>query len=88
MAAGISHAPEGRELFPSLTVWDSLLLGRYARFFAGVNLAAGLMRWRRDANRLVEQVFALFPVLGERRHQLAGTLSGGEGQMLAIGSAP
>ncbi len=44
-------------------------------------------RGQRDTNRLIEQVFALFPVLSERRHQLAGTLSGGEGQMLAIGRA-
>jgi branched-chain amino acid transport system ATP-binding protein len=90
VAAGISHVPEGRELFPSLTVWDNLVLGRYARFFAGVNLAAGVMRrrrGRRDTSRLVDQVFALFPVLSDRRHQLAGTLSGGEGQMLAIGRA-
>ena len=90
VAAGISHAPEGRELFPSLTVWDNLVLGRYARFFAGVNLAAGVIRRRRgqrEMDRLVEQVFGLFPVLSERRHQVAGTLSGGEGQMLAIGRA-
>ena len=77
VCAGVSLVPEGRELFPSLSVWDNLLLGRYAK---------GRM-WRVGLTEAVEQVFALFPVLGERRRQLAGTLSGGEGQMLAIGRA-
>jgi branched-chain amino acid transport system ATP-binding protein len=88
--AGISQVPEGRELFPSLTVWDNLVLGRYARFFGDGGLGAGIARYRRGARELAEaaeQVFALFPVLRQRRGQLAGTLSGGEGQMLAIGRA-
>jgi branched-chain amino acid transport system ATP-binding protein len=88
--AGVSHVPEGRELFPSLTVWDNLVLGRYARSFGDGGLIAGVIRHRRGApevEALATQVFALFPVLGERRRQLAGTLSGGEGQMLAIGRA-
>jgi branched-chain amino acid transport system ATP-binding protein len=88
--AGVSHVPEGRELFPSLSVWDNLVLGRYARFFGGGGLIAGIIRQRRgahDVEALAAQMFALFPVLGERRRQLAGTLSGGEGQMLAIGRA-
>jgi branched-chain amino acid transport system ATP-binding protein len=88
--AGISHVPEGRELFPSLSVWDNLVLGRYARFVTDGNLLAGAVRrWRgeREIVELADQVFALFPVLRDRRRQLAGTLSGGEGQMLAIGRA-
>ena len=88
--AGVSHAPEGRELFPSLTVWDNLTLGRYARFFTDGNLAAGVVRYRRASREIeavAEQVFALFPALRGRRRQLAGSLSGGEGQMLAIGRA-
>ncbi len=87
---GISHVPEGRELFPSLSVWDNLVLGCYARFFPDGNLVAGALRRRRrerEVTELAEQVFALFPILRERRGQLAGTLSGGEGQMLAIGRA-
>jgi ABC-type branched-subunit amino acid transport system ATPase component len=75
--AGISLVPEGRELFPSLTVWDNLLLGRYAKGRS----------WRVGLENATEQVFTLFPVLRERRRQLAGTLSGGQGQMLAIGRA-
>jgi branched-chain amino acid transport system ATP-binding protein len=88
--AGVSHVPEGRELFPSLTVWDNLTLGRYARFAGEKRLGLGALRYRRAApeiRALADEVFALFPVLGERRRQLAGTLSGGEGQMLAIGRA-
>jgi branched-chain amino acid transport system ATP-binding protein len=74
---GISMVPEGRELFPSLTVWDNLVLGRYSKGRA----------WRDDLERLTGEMFALFPVLAQRRRQLAGTLSGGEGQMLAIARA-
>jgi len=75
--AGISMVPEGRELFSSLTVWDNLVLGRYAQ----------ARRGRAEIDRLTDEVFALFPALAARRRQLAGTLSGGEGQMLAIGRA-
>jgi branched-chain amino acid transport system ATP-binding protein len=71
---GISHAPEGRRCFPRLTVQDNLELGAYLRRDAGV--ADDLRR-----------VFDLFPRLEERRRQKAGTMSGGEQQMLAIGRA-
>jgi branched-chain amino acid transport system ATP-binding protein len=70
---GIAHVPEGRQVFASLTVLENLEMGAYA--------ARGRADWRRNLDR----IFALFPVLAERRRQLAGTLSGGEQQMLAIG---
>jgi branched-chain amino acid transport system ATP-binding protein len=74
---GISHAPEGRRIFPGMTVMENLEMGAYAR---------------KDRNRAalapdVERVFQLFPRLQERRRQAGGTLSGGEQQMLAIGRA-
>ena len=72
---GLCHAPEGRRLFPRLTVADNLLMGAYTR-----RDAKGI---RRDLDR----VYTLFPRLAERRTQLGGTLSGGEQQMLAIGRA-
>lgn len=82
--AGISLAPEGREIFGSLSVEDNLSLGRYTR-------AHGLARLSYHKSRallgVMDDVFTLFPRLRERRHQLAETLSGGEGQMLAIGRA-
>jgi len=75
---GIAHVPEGRHVFKPLTVEDNLLLGAYHRFSLR----------RRDAIRSeVEGIFSLFPALALRRRQLAGTLSGGEQQMLAIGRA-
>ena len=70
---GIAHVPEGRKVFASLTVLENLEMGSYR---AGA-------RQRRAAS--LETVLALFPVLHERRQQLAGSLSGGEQQMLAIG---
>jgi len=70
---GLLQVPEGRKIFPSLTVQENLDLGAY--------LPAAKAR-RAEAR---EQAFALFPVLAERRRQTAGTLSGGEQQMLAIG---
>ena len=70
---GIGHVAEGRQLFPSLTTLENLEMG------------AMLRRARAKRKEMVEQVFALFPKLAERRKQLAGTLSGGEQQMLAIG---
>jgi branched-chain amino acid transport system ATP-binding protein len=70
---GLAHVPEGRHVFASLTVMENLELGAYTE--------AGHRRWRAN----IEQIFNLFPVLAERRKQLAGTLSGGEQQMLAIG---
>lgn len=74
-ALGIAHVPEGRAIFANLTVLENLLLATYAR----------ADRHRVPAD--LERVFALFPRLAERRHQGAGTLSGGEQQMLAIGRA-
>ncbi len=77
---GLAHAPEGRKVFAPLTAEDNLLLGAYRalpRFFG----------FRRRAADDLDRVYALFPRLAERRHQLAGTLSGGEQQMLAIGRA-
>src|SRR6056297_341337 len=68
---GISHAPEGRRVFGILTVEENLMLGAYSRS----KLDKDTLRW----------VYQLFPRLEERRKQLAGTLSGGEQQMLAIG---
>ncbi len=70
---GISQSPEGRRLFPRMTVGDNLLMGAYTR-----NDRAGIAA---D----IERVFKLFPRLQERRTQIAGTLSGGEQQMLAMG---
>jgi branched-chain amino acid transport system ATP-binding protein len=86
---GIGLAPEGRQLFASLSVRDNLAVGRYARV-----RAAGLRHLVRPAGdearelaAAIEEVFAFFPRLAERAAQPAGTLSGGEGQMLAIGRA-
>ena len=73
---GISHAPEGRQNFATLAVRDNLLVGAYPVYYR--HGTAGV---RAD----LERVFALFPVLQRRQRQLAGTLSGGEQQMLAIG---
>ena len=70
---GIGQVAEGRQVFPSLTVLENLQMGGLLR------------RARAGARRAMEDVFALFPRLAERRRQLAGTLSGGEQQMLAIG---
>jgi branched-chain amino acid transport system ATP-binding protein len=72
VARGLIHVPEGRRIFPNLSVRDNLDLGSYRR-----------ARARRAVNR--ERVFGIFPRLRERRAQAAGTLSGGEQQMLAIG---
>jgi branched-chain amino acid transport system ATP-binding protein len=73
---GISLAPEGREVFPGLTVEENLRLGMYSR----KNSAA-------KTNEAFQRVYGLFPRLKERAAQVAGTLSGGEQQMLAIGRA-
>ncbi len=69
---GVSHVPEGRQVFPFLTVRENLSLGAYAP------------RVRKQAKHLMEEQLAIFPRLGERLNQLAGTLSGGEQQMVAI----
>ena len=76
VARGVSHCPEGRMLFPQMPVYKNLELGAYVR--------------RRDKgmiDELRQQVYDLFPRLKDRRNQAAGTLSGGEQQMLAIGRA-
>lgn len=70
---GIAHVPEGRQVFPELTVRENLNMGSYAR------------RARAHRARSMERVLEIFPVLRERAGQRAGTLSGGEQQMLAIG---
>jgi branched-chain amino acid transport system ATP-binding protein len=75
VARGIAHVPEGRQLFPSLTVLENLELG------------ARTPESRRVRAASLERAFTLFPRLAERRRQLAGTLSGGEQQMTAIGRA-
>ena len=72
VAAGLIHVPEGRRVFPNLTVYENLELGSYRR-----------ARANRTAN--LDRAFSVFPKLKERTAQRAGTLSGGEQQMLAIG---
>lgn len=73
---GISHCPEGRKLFPQLSVFKNLILGAYIR-----------RKERKEINETIDRVYELFPVLKERQKQLAGTLSGGEQQMLTIARA-
>jgi branched-chain amino acid transport system ATP-binding protein len=75
VAHGIAHVPEGRRIFPALTVVDNLKMGAF------------LPSARRAFAESLGRVYALFPVLAERHHQRAGSLSGGEQQMLAIGRA-
>ena len=70
---GIAHVPEGRQVFGSMTVMENLEMGAYTQ--------TGRDGFRRN----IERIFSLFPILAERRSQAAGTLSGGEQQMLAIG---
>ncbi|RLB67990.1 MAG: ABC transporter ATP-binding protein [Deltaproteobacteria bacterium] len=73
--AGLCQVPEGRRIFPGLTIKENLEMGAYCR------------RGKSAINADLEMVYDLFPVLGERRKQAGGTLSGGEQQMLAIGRA-
>ncbi len=73
VSLGIGHAPEGRRVFPAMSVLENLRMGAY--------------RFRRVPSEDLDRVFTLFPRLAERRAQAAGTLSGGEQQMLAIGRA-
>ncbi|MBI2494896.1 MAG: ABC transporter ATP-binding protein, partial [Candidatus Rokubacteria bacterium] len=75
LRAGIAHCPEGRRVFPHLTVDENLAMGAYVR------------RDRRAVTDDLERVCEHFPILAERRRQMAGTLSGGEQQMLAIARA-
>jgi branched-chain amino acid transport system ATP-binding protein len=74
VALGVAHSPEGRKIFPRMTVEENLNLGAFARKDGGI---------KKD----LDAAYDLFPVLGERRSQLAGTFSGGEQQMLAMGRA-
>jgi branched-chain amino acid transport system ATP-binding protein len=77
VAMGMTLVPEKRELFGEMSVEDNLLLGAFQRYRHG----------DRDEGKTMDQVFTTFPRLKERRTQLAGTLSGGERQMLAVGRA-
>ena len=72
---GIIQCPEGRQLFPTMTVLDNLRMGAYSK------------RGRKDFDKNLEKVFHIFPKLEERASQLAGSMSGGEQQMCAIGRA-
>ncbi|MGB7301184.1 MAG: ABC transporter ATP-binding protein [Burkholderiaceae bacterium] len=71
--AGVAHVPEGREVFPFLTVTENLMMGAYTRTDRG------------QVNVDIDMVMQYFPILKERRNQQAGTMSGGQQQMLAIG---
>ena len=75
LGLGIAHVPEGRQIFPNLTVWEKLRLGAFST------------RGTDHVAKRLDTVFQQFPVLQERAKQLGGTLSGGEQQMLAIGRA-
>ncbi len=75
VSMGISHVPEGRRIFPRMTVLDNLKMGAYLR------------KDTREQEQNLEQVYHHFPILKTRLHQSGGTLSGGEQQMLAIGRA-
>jgi branched-chain amino acid transport system ATP-binding protein len=70
---GIAHVPEGRNIFPDMTVFENLKIGGF------------ILKSKEDIKQQTEKMFSYFPILEERKHQLAGTLSGGEQQMLAIG---
>jgi len=70
---GIAHVPEGRQVFPEMTVKENLEIGAY------------IPSAKAERSRTLDLVFNIFPVLAERRKQLAGTMSGGEQQMLAVG---
>jgi len=72
-ALGIAHVPEGRQVFPEMTVQENLEIGAY------------VPHAKADRSRTLELVFSIFPVLADRRRQLAGTMSGGEQQMVAVG---
>ncbi|MED1469467.1 ABC transporter ATP-binding protein [Bacillus salipaludis] len=73
---GIIMVPEGRRIFPKLSVVNNLIMGAYARKVS-----------KKELHQEIEKIYELFPRLEERRQQMAGTLSGGEQQMLAIGRA-
>ena len=75
VSLGIVQSPEGRQIFPELTVYENLKIGTYTR------------KDKENINKTFEKVYNHFPILKEREKQIAGTLSGGEQQMLAIGRA-
>ncbi|MFG3344761.1 ABC transporter ATP-binding protein [Streptomyces sp. NPDC048018] len=75
VSLGLAHSPEGRHIFPRLTIAENLQLGAFLR------------KDKDGIERDVQKAYDLFPILGERRKQAAGTLSGGEQQMLAMGRA-
>lgn len=77
--AGLAHSPEGRRVFSTMSVMDNMLLGAFPRFTGG--------RPKGDVEADLQRAMELFPRLRERRNQLAGTLSGGEQQMLAMARA-
>jgi len=72
---GLSHVPEGRRLFPNMSVWENLSVGAYIPY-----------AWK-DRATAMDEMMEIFPILKERKNQLAGTLSGGEQQMCAIARA-
>lgn len=72
---GFVQSPEGKQLFPEMTVMENLMVG------------ASTPRARARRSKTMDEIFALFPILDERRHQLAGTMSGGQQQMVAVGRA-
>jgi branched-chain amino acid transport system ATP-binding protein len=76
VSKGIGHVPQGRHIFPTLSVTDNLMMGAYLHRKA-----------KEDIRETLEQIYQVFPILHERKDQRAGTLSGGEQQMLAIGRA-
>ncbi|GGS22059.1 MULTISPECIES: ABC transporter ATP-binding protein [Streptomyces] len=75
VSLGLAHSPEGRHIFPRMTIEDNLRLGAFLRKDSD------------GINKDIQRAYDLFPILGERRKQAAGTLSGGEQQMLAMGRA-
>ena len=75
VAEGMAHVPEGRRVFAELSVYDNLMMGAYTR------------KDKKEIEETLEMVYRRFPRLEERKNQMAGTLSGGEQQMLAMGRA-
>ena len=87
---GIGYVPEGRQIFGAMSVKDNLTLGSYAESTRNPFSTLGYVGWfmrRPSVQANLETVFRLFPILKERQNQQAGSLSGGEQQMLAIGRA-
>jgi branched-chain amino acid transport system ATP-binding protein len=74
--SGVVHCPEGRKLFPEMSVRKNLLLGAYVH-----------RQDKKESEKILDQVFEMFPILHEKRHDTAGSLSGGQQQMVAIGRA-